>query len=77
MKYSYVVIGAAMVITITLLFRIIFKWDWLKNSLYRDGKGKIFQWMISHLGDTPVRVCMGIMSIAALICFIFGLADRL
>ena len=76
MKYSYVVIGAAVVITLTLLFRIIFTWDWLKNSFDRGGRDKLFQWMVSHLGDTAVRVCMGIMSIAALICFIFGLIGR-
>lgn len=76
MQYSYVVISAAVAITLIMLYRIIFKWDWLKNSFHRGGRDKIFQWMISHLGDTALRICMGIISVAALICFILGLIGR-
>lgn len=73
MKYSYLLIGAAAVITIIGLYQLAFKWNSVKERNYRSGVDKTFEWMISHWGDTAVRIFYGVLYIIGLTVFAFAL----
>lgn len=73
MKYSYLLIGAAAAITLIGLYQLVFKWDSLKERTYRSGIDKTFEWMISHWGDTAVRIFYGVLYLIGLTVFAFAL----
>ena len=73
MKYSYLLIGAEAAITLMGLYQLVFKWNSLKERTYRKGIDKTFEWMISHWGDTTVRIFYGVLYLIGLTVFAFAL----
>ena len=73
MKYSYLLIGAAAVITLIGLYQLVFKWNSLKERTCRSGIDKTFEWMISHWGDTAVRIFYGVLYLIGLTVFTIAL----
>lgn len=73
MKYTYLLIGAAVAITLFGLYQLVFRWDSLKERTYRNGTDKTFEWMISHWGDTAVRIFYGVLYLIGLTVFTIAL----
>ena len=73
MKYSYLLVGTAAAITLIGLYQLVFKWNALKERACRSGIDKTFEWMISHWGDTAVRVLYGAFYIIGLAVFTLAL----
>ena len=73
MKYSYLLMGAAAAITLIGFYQLVFKWNALKERACRSGIDKTFEWMISHWGDTAVRIFYGVLYIIGLTVFAFAL----
>lgn len=73
MKYTYLLIGVAVAITLFGLYQLIFRWDSLRERTYRYGIDKTFEWMISHWGDTAVRILYGVLYLIGLTVFTFAL----